>query len=337
MDGRVETPSSRAGALRVLVVEDDARSRTATAQALRSMGHLAIDVPDAAQAVRWLADAPFDVLLCDWVMPGMSGLDLVRHVRAEERRGGRSLYVVVVSAFVDRAHAIVALREGADQVTTKPLDAERLDAELTVARRRAAAERRLVAQNDRLADEGRRAARESRSDALTGASNRRRFDEDVRALCERGAEGVALALFDVDEFKAYNDALGHVAGDAVLRTIVEACHATLRQDDRLYRYGGEEFALTFAAASPEAARGAMERFVEAIAALRMPHPRSARRIVTVSAGVALGPAREVDAWVRRADGALYRAKRAGRGRVVVAGEGAEGELAEAEGREAGSA
>jgi diguanylate cyclase (GGDEF)-like protein len=318
MDGRVETPSSRAGALRVLVVEDDARSRTATAQALRAMGHLAIDVPDAAQAVRWLADAPFDVLVCDWIMPGMSGLDLVRHVRAVERMGGRSLYIVVVSAFVDRAHAIIALREGADQVT-----AERLEAELSVARRRAAAERRLVAQNDRLADEGRRAARESRSDALTGASNRRRFDEDLRAICERGAEGMALALFDVDEFKAYNDALGHVAGDAVLRKIVEACHATLRQDDRLYRYGGEEFALTLAAASQDAARGAIDRFVEAIAGLRLPHPRSARRIVTVSAGVALGPARDVDAWLRRADGALYRAKRAGRGRVVVAGEDAE--------------
>jgi hypothetical protein len=108
-------------------------------------------------------------------------------------------------------------------VTTKPLDAERLEAELSVARRRAAAERRLVAQNDRLADEGRRAARESRSDALTGASNRRRFDEDLRAICERGAEGMALALFDAAPFAhgSFGEALRARAGVGA-----NACNAT---------------------------------------------------------------------------------------------------------------
>ncbi len=175
---------------------------------------------------------------------------------------------------------------------------------------------------DMLAEQNRALARLSQSDALTGLGNRRRFDD---ALAEAWAEGralntpVALVMFDIDHFKAYNDAFGHRQGDQCLQAVAEAAARCVRSTiDTLARYGGEEFAVILPAASLEEARSVAERLREAVLARAIPHRCvGPPGIVTVSLGAASmvpGEGTAAD-LVEAADRCLYAAKRRGRNRV----------------------
>jgi diguanylate cyclase (GGDEF)-like protein len=150
----------------------------------------------------------------------------------------------------------------------------------------------------------------ARSDGLTGAPNRRTWDHELSRAClasrEHGSP-LHVAMLDFDRFKAFNDAHGHQAGDRLLRETVDAWSATLREDHLLARYGGEEFAVLM----PDTA---LHEAMAGIAALRAVTPEGQ----TFSAGVAAwDPATDPGTVVAWADEALYRAKRAGRDRVVA--------------------
>lgn len=160
------------------------------------------------------------------------------------------------------------------------------------------------------------------TDPLTGAFNRRHLVTQLATLPEPlpGTDAVnALLAVDVDHFKSINDRHGHATGDAVLRGLVTTLRARLRPSDRLFRTGGEEFVLLL----PRIARADAARLAEALrclvaeATLVPDHPECR---VTVSIGVAAQrPGRDVDAWQRATDEALYEAKRRGRNCVVIAG------------------
>jgi diguanylate cyclase (GGDEF)-like protein len=155
------------------------------------------------------------------------------------------------------------------------------------------------------------------TDGLTGAGNRRAFDERLAAECERaGRHGTKLALImlDVDRFKAVNDSFGHATGDEVLRRVIDLVGALCRSGDLVARYGGEEFAILLPDTGPVEARAFAERVRAAVAGNTDPVP------VTISLGV--GSWHETVATpadlVGAADRALYRAKADGRNRVVTA-------------------
>jgi diguanylate cyclase (GGDEF)-like protein len=161
-------------------------------------------------------------------------------------------------------------------------------------------------------------------DALTGVANRRAFDAALertwtRALRTRSP--FAIALLDVDHFKAFNDTYGHLEGDACLQRIAQACKANVvRTGDCFARFGGEEFGVVIADADLHAAEIVAERLRAAVEAMRIPHAGSPAGVITVSIGVASARAkRKVPAsdLVERADRGLYRAKGTGRNRVVV--------------------
>jgi diguanylate cyclase (GGDEF)-like protein/PAS domain S-box-containing protein len=150
----------------------------------------------------------------------------------------------------------------------------------------------------------------ARTDALTGAANRRVLDEELpRAMARARRDGrpLAVAMLDLDHFKRFNDTHGHAAGDRVLREAAMAWHDRLRDVDLLCRYGGEEFVAVLHDTGAEEAAEVGWRLLGGL------------REVSASAGVAvLGPLDDPAALLARADGALYAAKAAGRGRVVVA-------------------
>jgi diguanylate cyclase (GGDEF)-like protein len=160
---------------------------------------------------------------------------------------------------------------------------------------------------------------DSRRDPLTGMRNRRALADDLLELEARRAEegGFAVALCDVDHFKAYNDQLGHLAGDHALRTIAAIVRATLRAGDLSYRFGGEEILLVLRAADADEAEAVAERVRAAVQAAAIHHPAAPAGVVTISVGIAAG-ADDTDRLLARADGALYEAKREGRNRTVVA-------------------
>ena len=155
---------------------------------------------------------------------------------------------------------------------------------------------------------------ESRTDALTGLANRRTLGERLGfelARAGRSASPLAVAMVDLDHFKAYNDTHGHVAGDTVLRTIGALLASHVRGQDLAARYGGEEFCLLL---PDTGARGASAL----LDALRAAATAATDGAVTLSAGVAVWDgAEDGHALVARADAALYRAKQAGRDRVAI--------------------
>jgi diguanylate cyclase (GGDEF)-like protein len=160
------------------------------------------------------------------------------------------------------------------------------------------------------------------TDALTGIGNRRQFDAVLAQQwrqAQRTATPLALAIMDVDWFKAYNDLYGHPAGDACLRQIAQTLEATLgRSTDFVARYGGEEFVFLAPGTELAGALQRAEKLIEAMHALRLPHSGSPYGRVTLSIGVAAmaaTPAGEPEQLLQRADAALYRAKQQGRNRV----------------------
>ncbi len=166
----------------------------------------------------------------------------------------------------------------------------------------------------------------SSTDALTGLANRRRFDEVWEAEWQRAARmglPLALALIDVDHFKAYNDHYGHQAGDVCLRQVAAILAAEVRRSGELVaRYGGEEFVLVLPGATAAEARVVAERIRTAVQAQGMLHEHSpVAPVVTVSIGVASGllqRAEQAEALLKQADVALYLAKDQGRNRVLTA-------------------
>lgn len=162
----------------------------------------------------------------------------------------------------------------------------------------------------------------SLTDPLTGIANRRHFD-DVLAKewtrAQRVGEPLALAVLDVDWFKAYNDHYGHPAGDSCLQQIAQTLAATIsRSADLVARYGGEEFVFLAPSTGPDGAHSMAEKLVRAVEALALPHERSPLGHVSISVGIASmryegdGSAQIL---LQRADAALYRAKAQGRNRV----------------------
>ena len=133
----------------------------------------------------------------------------------------------------------------------------------------------------------------------------------------RHGESFAVALCDVDRFKAYNDQLGHLAGDEALRLLANTIRGVLRKGDAAYRYGGEELLLLLRNAGPDEALVTAERVRVAVEEVGLPHPADPSGILTVSVGVAAGTD-DGATLLGRADEALYRAKRGGRNRVMAA-------------------
>jgi diguanylate cyclase (GGDEF)-like protein len=159
-------------------------------------------------------------------------------------------------------------------------------------------------------------------DPLTGLANRRLFDAELRrreAVHARRGLPFALAIVDLDHFKTVNDVLGHPVGDSVLQRTAEAMDACLRASDRVFRLGGEEFALLLETGDIEGVAELLERIREAIEALDV-EPKEGQRL-SASIGWAVYPedARERSELVAVADAALYAAKRAGRNRVIRGG------------------
>ena len=156
-------------------------------------------------------------------------------------------------------------------------------------------------------------------DELTSLVNRRYMNEvlDAEERRQSGGAGSCIALLDIDFFKQVNDQHGHAAGDAVLRCFSSAARASLRANDVLARWGGEEFLLLLPDAAPDDARALLERTAERVHAMLVPGLDGRR--ISFSAGLATRRAGEPFAEaINRADKALYQAKQAGRDRIVLA-------------------
>lgn len=168
-----------------------------------------------------------------------------------------------------------------------------------------------------------RAEHRARHDALTELGNRRQLVDDIREQYDAAVIGnakLAVAMIDVDHFKEFNDEHGHHAGDIALQRVAATIAATVRDQDHVYRYGGEEFVIVFGDLEIHEAREACERVRRAVAGAHVGVVSQMK--VTISVGLAAvpGPYESFEELLAAADEALYVAKSTGRNRMIVAGE-----------------
>jgi diguanylate cyclase (GGDEF)-like protein len=308
--------------MKILIVDDSPTPRLLLKRELEGLGHECLVAEDGVQGWEAFQGSGVDVVISDWMMPGMDGDEFCRRVRSDE--SAPYAYFILLTSLDDRKHVVAGMEAGADDYLTKPFEDEALATRLIAASRVTELHRTLTAQQAELERLNAGLFDDSRRDSLTALGNRRRQDEDLEMLAARGdryGQSFCVALFDVDRFKAFNDTAGHLAGDEVLQSVAASLVDQSRRGDAVYRYGGEELLVVFPDQTIETAEIAAERMREAVEALAIPHPGlEPGGVVTVSAGVAYfegDHGEDVAGLLERADAALYQAKEAGRNRVVT--------------------
>lgn len=310
--------------MRVLIAEDDAVSRMILKRAVEKLGHECIAASDGLEAWEtYLANPEVDVIISDWMMPGLDGLALCEKVRGYEGKRDGYPFFVFLTALGDKKHLLEGMQAGADDYLSKPLDREELGARLLAATRVTSLHRQLNSQKRELERLNFELFKQARRDPLTKLGNRLRLREDLETLsarAERYGHSYSALLCDVDYFKLYNDTYGHLKGDDVLQKVAEVVMRTFRTGDTSYRYGGEEFLAILPEQTLESAAVAGERLRSALEDLAIPHEGSPHGIVTVSCGLAelaSGEKKTIDDLLKEADTALYEAKERGKNNVAV--------------------
>jgi two-component system cell cycle response regulator len=291
----------------ILIVDDSADIQALLKVRLRAEGvelHRTLDPTQALQLA--LTHAP-DVVLLDVDMPGRSGFDVCKELKANPITA--TIPIIFLSGNLDQATKVAGLDLGAVDYITKPFDPVELRARVRSALRIKELQDQLV--------------KLARIDELTGLWNRAYLDSRLTqeiAGTRRTGLRLGLVMLDLDHFKKVNDEHGHPAGDTVLRVMAARLLTALRNTDIACRYGGEEFALILPGADLTGAEIVAGRIREVIAET----PISVGRVtlaITASLGFAvyedlgLPPEATAENLLKSADSALYTAKRTGRNRV----------------------
>ena len=248
-----------------------------------------------------------DLILLDIQMPGMDGFEVCRALKADPLL--RDIPVIFLTAMTDETDEAIGLGLGAVDYLNKPIKP-------ALVKLRVRNHLELKSQRDRL-------SRLTLIDGLTELANRRAFDERLEQEWRRALRTevlLALIMIDIDFFKGYNDAYGHLAGDDCLRYVAHTLATSLkRAGDFVARYGGEEFVAILPGLNAKGVRAVAETMRESVAQLRIPHRSSAvAPYVTISSGaVSLMPTAGASSrsMVAACDQQLYLAKSHGRNRV----------------------
>jgi two-component system cell cycle response regulator len=296
--------------VRVLIADDDPVARRVLEALLGKCGYEVLSACDGKEALAEIQkpEGP-SLVISDWMMPGMDGLELCRESRALDKSD--YIYFIILTTKGRKEDIVKGLEAGADDYLVKPFDQEELKCRVKI--------------GERILDLEDRILRLASTDPLTGVLNRRVFIERMDAEIHRSGRQNApfsLLLMDIDHFKEINDRFGHQAGDLVLRRFVEQLSVSVRPYDFVGRYGGEEFVVGLAGADNEKAGIIAERMRQGVQAMSIEVAKGPPPIhVTASFGVASflpGSEETVDSLTRRADEAMYRAKHRGRNRVCTA-------------------
>jgi two-component system, cell cycle response regulator len=305
--------------VKVLVADDEPTTRLIAETALGSLGHDCRTVSDGAEAWDAYRSQQPDVVISDWMMPGLTGPQLCRNIRAQPVSD--YAYFIMISVNGSPEHIREGMSAGADDYLVKPLDPDELRIRLIAAARVTALHTKLAQQRSELERLNLELTAAVHKDPLTGLGNRRAMQEDLDLLdarADRYGHRYCMALLDVDNFKSYNDTYGHQAGDQALQVVASQLKYHGRSADSIYRYGGEEFLCILPEQSLTSGTHAVERMRAGLERLAIVHVGRPQGVLTFSAGIAMldpdhiRPAQEV---LKEADGALYRAKELGRNRI----------------------
>jgi len=290
--------------MKILIADDDKTSRNILAVILKKTGHDVIAVDNGIKALEIMRQPnPPEIIILDWIMPEMNGIDVCRAIRALD--SFIKPYIIMLTKLDKKENIIMALKDGADDYVTKPFDLGELTARIHVA--------------ERIIDMQIKLINAANTDALTGLPNRNFINISLeKELSRTSREGgvIGVAMLDLDHFKNINDTYGHKTGDDVLVWFADKCKQNLRKYDIIGRYGGEEFIII--APKKYESNQPWNRVLEAINSGKFKTKTSLIKL-TVSIGVAYNNGE--DSWenvINNADKALYRAKYKGRNRIEYA-------------------
>ena len=297
--------------LRVLIVDDETSVRTLLSEVLQGQGYEVVVASSGEEAVELARKSPFEIVITDMRMPGISGVEVIQHVK----NINSECCVIVITAYASVESAVEAIRRGAYDYITKPFNIATM--RIIVDR---AAERQRLLKDAR--DKG-KYEQLAILDGLTELFNKRYFEEVLEKEITRAKRyrlQIGVLMIDVDDFKTINDTLGHLQGDKVLQKLGFLLTNSVRRADVAARYGGDEFVIIATQSAKEDAYELAKRLRRLIEQSNF-FEGSGRKI-TVSIGVSNYPtdAEEKTKLVEIADKMLYEAKRLGKNRVCLSGD-----------------
>jgi diguanylate cyclase (GGDEF)-like protein len=292
------------GRAKILVIDDIPDTVDIIQRLFQSEGHEVFTAYTGEEGVRKASQIKPDVILLDINLPGIDGNTALRKIKKESPDQS----VVMLTAYATVENAIQALKEGASDFVKKPFEMDHLVHIVN----RCIEKSWIVREKERLEEEVRRL---SITDDLTGLYNYRYFykkleEETIRA--KRQKIPLSLMMFDLDNFKNYNDTRGHIEGDRVLEKIGKIVVQCIRQKvDSGYRYGGDEFAVILIGVKADRASEIAERLRGLVESAKLGD-------ITVSIGVAeYDTDIDIESFVKSADDAMYMAKSQGGNRMHI--------------------
>lgn len=290
----------QAPSIRVLLVDDDDSFRHWLTHLMRRLSFAVETAVDGRDALTKLHARPFDVVISDFEMPRMNGLDLIQEIRSTPAL--YTQYAIMLTSHDDVRSKVDALTMGYDDFLTKSCTEVEVVAKVMAARR-------MLSRHQLLSVSVREWQALALRDELTGLAVRRTFfDEAERLIAEKRPLGVAI--IDLDAFKPINDTYGHLAGDRILRDIGALFVRRTRASDLIARYGGDEFVLLVNDLPLDDLTGAASRLTDEIASVQW-DVSDATIHVTATFGVAhssLLPNATVEQLLEAADRDLYAKK-----------------------------
>ena len=302
--------------MHILIAEDENVSRRLLHSTLTAWGHTVHPVTNGDAAWEAFQNEPVRLVVTDWMMPGLSGLELCRKIRESQTGAEDPAYLVILTARDTPEDVARAFDAGADDFIAKPFHVVELRARLQAGVRILQLQEKLI----HLKEEQEGLAL---TDPLTRLMNRRAMlaalDKDHDRM-RREQRPLGVVMGDIDHFKKVNDTYGHGVGDRVLRITAECLEACVRGGDYVARWGGEEFLLALPGADIIQCAEVAERCRNMLASQRFPLEGGDILQVTGSFGAASAEGTDradLELLVQQSDRALYWAKEGGRNRVKI--------------------
>lgn len=300
----------------VLVAEDEPVSQRMMAKNLQDWGFEAIVADDGKKALTLFRKRNIPLVLLDWMMPGLSGPELARHIREIDQKKKKYTYIILVTARDKIQDISAGFAAGVDDYITKPFHPLELKSRLQAGMRIISLERQLLNYQKKL-------EKLATTDSLLRVKTRRQILAELDAelaRAEREHQSVGLILIDIDYFKKINDSYGHPVGDKVLKKVAGLLKKNIRRYDRIGRYGGDELIIILPNCGLADVASIGHRLCQAVAKLKIQLENKIALQVTLSGGATSSEAftrATPQILINTCDKALYEAKARGRNQIVL--------------------